>query len=99
MEHQLLLSSFYSITALVFSLFVMFMYSEKEKYKNHENTVFLVILLFTAVVSVAEIFYAFCLSKYSIENVIVPFSILASVIPYPANVVEVLAFPPSAVLT
>ena len=75
MEHQLLLSSFYSITALVFSLFVMFMYSEKEKYKNHENTVFLVILLFTAVVSVAEIFYAFCLSKYSIENVIVPFSI------------------------
>ena len=72
---MLLLSSFYSITALVFSLFVMVMYSEKEKYKNHENTVFLVILLFTAVVSVAEIFYAYCLSKFETTNIIVPFSI------------------------
>lgn len=75
MEHQLLLSSFYSITALVFSIFVMFMYSEKEKFKNHENTVFLVILLFTAVVSIAEIFYAYCLSKYDTTNLIVPLSI------------------------
>ena len=75
MGHQLLLSSFYSITALIFSIFVMFMYSAKEKFKNHENTVFLVILLFTAVVSVAEIFYAYCLSKFDTTNIIVPLSI------------------------
>ena len=75
MEHQLLLSSFYSITALIFSIFVIFMYSEKEKFKNHENTVFLIILIFTSVISIAEIFYAYCLSKFETTNIIVPLSI------------------------
>ena len=63
MQYQYFASIGFSFCALLFIVLIIFMYSRKEKYKNIENTLFILLLATTIFLIAVEFIYAFGLYK------------------------------------
>ena len=63
MQYQYFASIGFSFCALLFIVLIIFMYSRKEKYKNIENTLFILLLATTIFLIADEFIYAFGLYR------------------------------------